>query len=181
MAESGGDRYLPCLFDRLLDDGPRNLGESRRSVVSLPRYRENVVRDIRALLNARAGFGLGTDERERLGLEDAEAERAYLRRTFPEVWRSTLNYGLRDGTGQGVAGTRVAELENSLREAITIFEPRLAPRTLHVQASASQEGVQVGELAFEIRADLRAEEILEHLFIRTKLDVETGECDLSAR
>ena len=155
------EKLQPCLLDRLRDDNPGERMESRsQRVVSLQRFREAVLRDVRWLLNANPVL---TPE------EAAE---------FPEVAKSTLNYGVRDLTGQTTHDFNPTELERQLREAIILFEPRIDPRTVEVGAVADGVTVRVGRLGFEIRGELWAKPMPEQLFLRTQLDLETGDCTL---
>jgi type VI secretion system protein ImpF len=79
MAEIVTEKIQPCLFDRLTDEEPDTKQDSRASrVISLQRYREGVLRDIRWLLNASA----------HVDPDDA--------RQFGEVRRSVLNFGVID-------------------------------------------------------------------------------------
>lgn len=162
MAEAlANERLQPCLLDRLCDDSPGEKREGRsQRIVSIPRFREGVLRDLRALLNANPA----------LGREEAEA--------FPEVRRSTLNYGVRDLGGRTSRDVDVADLERHLREAIAVFEPRIDPATIEVRSVADDKKVRLGQLVFEIRGELWAQPFPEQLFLRTQLDLETGDCTL---
>ena len=49
------EKLQPCLLDRLTDDEPQNQQESRtQRVISLQRYRQDVLRDLLWLFNASA-------------------------------------------------------------------------------------------------------------------------------
>jgi type VI secretion system protein ImpF len=163
MAEAPSmERLQPCLLDRLRDDNPGERMESRtQRVVSIQRYREAVLRDLGSLLNANPV------------LTPEEAKE------FPEGAKSTLNYGVRDLAGQTSHDCSPAELERHLRDVIKTFEPRIDPRTLEVTAVRDESKVRVGRLAFEIRGELWAKPMPEQLFLRTQLDLETGDCTLS--
>jgi len=157
MAEQNRDqRFLPCLLDRLRDDEPANKEESRtHRVISHQRYKEGVVRDLRWLLNASAHIPIeGTREH---GLGD-----------YPEVARSVLNYGTRQLSGQ--VALDIEELERQLGEAIQLFEPRFLRHSLKIKAAVDRHVI-----SFELRAELWAEPVSEQLFLRTTLDLETGQ------
>lgn len=152
------ERLQPCLLDRLRDDDPGARVESRAErVVSLPRFREGVLRDLRWLLNANPA------------LTPEEA------RDFPEVANSTLNYGVRDLSGLTAGDLDPAELERHLREVVARFEPRIDPRTLEINAVMDDPEMRVGQLAFEVRGELWARPMPEQLFLRTQVDLETGD------
>ncbi len=157
MAEQNRDqRFLPCLLDRLKDDEPGNKQESRtHRVISLQRYKEGVVRDLRWLLNASAHVPVeGTSER---GLAD-----------YPYANRSVLNYGTRQFSG--LVAPDLEELESELSEALQLFEPRFLRHSLKIKASIERHVI-----SFELRAELWAEPVSEQLFLKTTLDLETGQ------
>lgn len=151
------DRLQPCLLDRLTDDDPTNPEESRNQrVVSLQRYRRGVLRDLEWLLNSSAH--LPEEGGQRWHLSD-----------FPEASRSVLNYGTRQLCG--LISPNMPELERELAEAIQFFEPRIMRQSLQVKAL-----LQRHMIAFEIRGDLWANPMPEHLLIKTRIDLETGQC-----
>jgi type VI secretion system protein ImpF len=157
MAELNRDqRFLPCLLDRLRDDDPGNREESRtHRVISLQRYKEGVVRDLRWLLNASARIPVqGTNE---LGLGD-----------YPEAHRSVLNFGTRQLSG--LVAPDLEEFERQLGDAIQLFEPRFLRHSLKIKAKAERHII-----SFELHAELWAEPVSEQLFLRTTLDIETGQ------
>ena len=155
------ERIQPCLLDRLTDDQPENRHESRTArVVSPSRYREAVLRDIRWLFNTSA----------RLDSEDITE--------FPEVQSSVLSYGIRDLCGRITTTIEIGELERELAVALKHFEPRVIPGSLHIQAVESATASSPSVLSFEIHADLWANPVPEHLFIKTKIDLETGHCQV---
>jgi type VI secretion system protein ImpF len=153
------ERLQPCLLDRLTDEDPKSSQESRNSrVISLQRYREAVLRDLRWLFNANCHLPAeGLDE-------------------FGEVVRSVLNYGTRDLTGLLSSSLNIGELEQHLAEAIRLFEPRIIPHSLVVKAIMDPERINSNILAFEIRGDLWARPLPDQLFIKTEIDLETGQC-----
>ncbi len=155
------ERLQPCLLDRLRDDAPGDLEESRNQrVISLPVFREGVLRDLRWLLNTTPA------------LSPEEAEQ------FPEARRSTLNYGVRDLGGMTSHDLDAGQLERQLHEAILLFEPRIDPRTVEVSAVVDEAKVRVGQLSFEIRGELWAKPLPDPLFVRTQMDLDTGDCSL---
>jgi type VI secretion system protein ImpF len=155
------ERIQPCLLDRLTDDQPENRHESRTArVVSPSRYRDAVLRDIRWLFNTSS----------RLNSEDISE--------FPEVQSSVVCYGVRDLCGRITTTIEIGELERELAAALKHFEPRVIPGSLHIQATEDASGSSPSQLSFEIHADLWANPVPEQLFIKTKIDLETGHCHL---
>ena len=109
MAELNRDqRFLPCLLDRLRDDDPKSKEESRNQrVVSLQRYKEGVIRDLRWLFNSSAH--LPVEGKEEFRLSD-----------FPEAERSVINFGTRQLCG--LIAPDMDSLEREVSQAIEVFE-----------------------------------------------------------
>lgn len=155
------DRLQPCLLDRLTDDEPDKTQESRsRKVFSMRQIREAVLRDLSWLLNTPA----------RSATEDFSM--------FPEVERSVLNYGVNDLTGVTSTGLNLTQLELMIARAIERFEPRVLASTVKVRAVVHEGQMNRHTLAFEITGDLWAEPVPDHLYLKTELDLETGQCTL---
>jgi len=153
------EKLQPCLLDRLTDDDPQNTQESRtQRVISISRYKRGVLRDLQWLLNASAhlpGEGSG-----RWTLEN-----------FPEAGRSVINFGTRQLSG--MFAPNMHELERHLVEALELYEPRIIPRTVSVQASIERNVIDI-----EIRGELWANPVPEQLYVKTNIDLETGICTL---
>jgi type VI secretion system protein ImpF len=158
------DRLQPCLLDRLTDDQSNVQVEGRaQRVVSLARFKEGVLRDIRWLFNCQR-------HREEEGLSD-----------FPEVDKSVFNYGLRDFTGLLSEGGDVREIEKEVTATLLFFEPRIIRRTLQVKVFREDKtDVQRNphQIFLQISADLWAQPIPEKFFAKTVIDLETGNCAL---
>ena len=156
MADLFGERIQPCLLDRLTDENPEAVKESRNErVISVKRYREGVLRDLIWLLNAKA-------HTERDGLDE-----------FPEVARSVLNFGTRDLCGLISSSLDLGTLEQEIAEAMRRLEPRINPGSLAVTAVSGSQKFANG-IAVEIRGDLWAYPVPEQLYIRTEIDLDTG-------
>lgn len=153
-------RHQPCLLDRLTDDHPAKSEESSQErVVSPLKYREGLLRDIHWLFNSSAHV----PEIEQKPLELFE---------FPNALASGINYGVRQLMGQTSIGSK--EIEHRLYNAIRIFEPRINPNTLFIRARRDNNTI-----ICDIEADYWAEPVsLRHL-IKTKVDLDTGQVDLS--
>jgi type VI secretion system protein ImpF len=150
------EKLQPCLLDRLTDDEPKTQQESRNQrIISLSRYRRGVLRDMEWLLNASAH--IPEEGGEGLRLAD-----------FPEARRSVLNFGARQLCG--LIAPDMARLEVELSEAIQLFEPRILKNTLTIKATMERNVI-----ALDIRGELWATPIPEQLFIRTRIDTETGQ------
>ena len=156
MADLFGERIQPCLLDRLTDENPEAVKESRNERrISIKRYREGVLRDLIWLLNAKA-------HTERDGLDE-----------FPEAARSVLNFGTRDLCGLISSSLDLGTLEQEIAEAMRRLEPRINPGSLAVTAVSGSQKFANG-IAIEIRGDLWAYPVPEQLYIRTEIDLDTG-------
>ncbi|HUS92310.1 MAG TPA: type VI secretion system baseplate subunit TssE [Phycisphaerae bacterium] len=165
MAElTPAERLQPCLLDRLTDDHPEETKESRdQRIVSLRRYRDAVLRDLDWLLNTGAHSSS----------EDLTE--------FTEVARSVLNYGIPDMCGMTASGLKPEDFERRMLEAIRNFEPRILPHTLSLDVRASYGQMDHNAVTFEIRGELWAQPTPDPLYVRTEVDLETGQCELKDR
>jgi type VI secretion system protein ImpF len=154
------ERLQPSLLDRLIDDEPDHKQESReRRVLSLPRLREAVLRDLAWLFNTK-----------QLGISEDLSD-------FPFVARSVLNFGMPDLTGSTVAALDPVALERQVRECICHFEPRLRRQTLEVRVTHAPHDYN-RSLEFEITGELLAQPISLQLFLKTEIDLENGTAEI---
>ena len=150
------ERLQPCLLDRLTDDEPEKSDESRNQrVISSQRYKRGVLRDLEWLLNTSAHL-------------PEEGKNKFELSEYPHAYRSVLNFGSRQLCG--MLAPNVSELERQLLEVIQLFEPRILRNSLTVTAAMDHQSI-----AFEIQGEIWANPLPEHLFIKTKLDLETGQ------
>ena len=150
-------RLLPCLLDRLTDDEPDVRDEPAEArVFSVERLRESVRRDLSWLFNA-------------VSLETVEDLSRY-----PEVERSTLNFGIPDLTGKPVSTIDRVALAGRLRRAIWDFEPRPVRQTVSVRPAPAPRTHGPSTLAFTIEAELWAQPHPVRFLLRTELNLESG-------
>jgi len=159
MAElTSKDRLQPSLLDRLRDDEPLNPEESAdRRVLSHGQLRDSVKRDLACLLNA-------THLAAVQDLHD-----------FPDVERSTINYGIPDLAGRPASTIETGALARLIKRAITLFEPRLLGPSLKVQVTVNPDGHDPNALRFDIESELWAQPLAVRLRLRAELDLEDGE------
>lgn len=151
------ERLQPSLLDRLTDDSPQENLESREQrVLGLNKLRECVVRDLEWLLN--------TENSE--NLFDVEQ--------YPEVQRSTINFGIPTTAGLSVTGIESRRLEDRVRAAVEVFEPRLIASTLNVRGVYTSDLMSRKTIVFEISGEMWAQPVPLKLYLRTELDLETG-------
>lgn len=162
MAElTQNERLQPSLLDRLTDNEPYQQQESRdKRILSMTRLRQSVVRDVSWLLNARS---LDTV----MDLSD-----------YPEVANSVLNFGIKDLSGTTVTSANLATIERDIKQAIKTFEPRILPKSLNIQVVTSSEKMNHLAMQFDIEADLWAQPLPLHLYLRSEMDTLTGDFEL---
>lgn len=164
MAEPGArERLQPALLDRLRDDDPLSDSESPNArVIDITRLKAAVLRDLTWLFNSvraePSPGGLAADE-------------AALWAECPEARRSVLNYGLPALSGRSFGRGDLREIEQAVREAIAVFEPRIDPAALSVAASGGRSG---STLRFRIRGEMWSQPVAQEIVLRSELDVETG-------
>ncbi len=156
------ERLQPSLLDRLTDDRPQDMQESRdHRVLSVRQLRDSVLRDLAWLLNC-----------ERLaGCQDLSE--------FREVQSSVLNYGIPSLSGAILSRVELPDLERQIMKAVKIFEPRILPQTLKIRVQAAQSATG-GEnaLAIQIEGQLWAQPLPQRLFLRTEVDLDTGHVEV---
>ncbi|HEV2331440.1 MAG TPA: GPW/gp25 family protein [Verrucomicrobiae bacterium] len=153
------EKLQPCLLDRLTDDEPDKTEESRNQrVISQTRYKRGVLRDLEWLFNASAH--LPEEGRRQFRLSD-----------YPEAYRSVINFGTRQLCG--MLAPHLDQLERELAEAVRLFEPRIINHSLTVKATVERHLVTI-----EMFGELWANPVPEKLFIKTSIDLETGQCSL---
>ncbi|MEM8579029.1 MAG: type VI secretion system baseplate subunit TssE [Pseudomonadota bacterium] len=154
------ERLQPSLLDRLTDDAPSDLKETRDArVIDLRQLREILQRDLAWLLNT------------------ANAQALIDPDTYPQAANSVLNYGISDVSGTYSTEQRAELIRKSIRNAVETFEPRIHAGSLDV-------GLRVGGnlnasvIDFDIRADMWAQPLPIELYLRSQVDVTTGEVEL---
>ncbi len=151
------ERLQPSLLDRLTDNNPSDTKESLRDrIIDIRQLRDIVLRDLGWLLNTVNQEGnIDPDE-------------------FPQSFDSTLNYGITDISGKRAAEARPYELERLIHKAIDAFEPRIVKGSLEVKLSTTMEGTQ-SRILFNIHAELWAQPVPVEVFMRTALDLASGD------
>jgi type VI secretion system protein ImpF len=158
MARPERDRLQPALLDRLLDDAPEEQTEAPSArVLTKIQLRQAVLRDLAWLLNS-------------VRPSDIDAERV------PYAAASVLNYGLPPLAGAQASTLDIATLEQNVRHAILLFEPRILPDSLRVRALEDISVLNThNQIALEITGLLWSQPVPLEVMIRTELDLETGQ------
>ncbi|HND97244.1 MAG TPA: type VI secretion system baseplate subunit TssE [Plasticicumulans sp.] len=158
------ERLQPALLDRLIDDAPERHKETREQrVLSLNQLRESVLRDLAWLFNA------GNHE----SVQSLDA--------WPQVARSVLNYGLPALSGRTASSVDIPALERVLADTIRTFEPRILPHTPQVRAVVAREQMNHNAIGFEIQGELWAQPVPLHLWLKTEIDLESGNVRIEPR
>lgn len=154
------ERLQPSLLDRLTDDAPTEKQETRaHRAIDLGRLREIIQRDLSWLLNTNSLGSLLDHER------------------YPNVARSVLNYGVREVAGEYSTSGRAEKIRKSIHNAIAIHEPRIITGSTAVELR-TEEARGETQIAFDIHADMWAQPVPLELYLRSKVDVTTGEITL---
>ena len=165
MAElSQKERLQPSLLDRLVDDAPDSKQESREQrVLSLNKLRQCVLRDLAWLLNSSKLDSIQN-------LDD-----------FPLAKQSVINFGIIDLVGTTLSSAELKDIQRQIRQSILNFEPRILPNSLQVKIAASDNQMNNNAMTFDIEGDLWAQPLPLRLYLRTELDLETGDMQIVER
>lgn len=152
------ERLQPSLLDRLTDDEPEQTSESREQrVLSLRQLRQSVLRDLSWLLNTSAMESM-------VDLSEV-----------PLAARSVINYGTPALSGTHLTSVDLPKIEQKIKQAIIDFEPRILPNSLRLELITTDQQMNHKAMCFKIEGDLWAQPLPIHLYIRSDLDLETGE------
>ena len=151
------ERLQPSLLDRLTDDAPSQKQETRaHRAIDIGRLREIIKRDLSWLLNTNNIEGMIDTER------------------YPNVIRSVLNYGVREVAGEYSTAQRAELIRKSIQRAISRNEPRIIRGSTLVELRTEDSKGET-QIAFDIHADMWAQPVPLELYLRSKVDVTTGE------
>jgi type VI secretion system protein ImpF len=155
-------RYLPTLFDRLLDDAPSEKSESPDAYTpGRAQMRSILQRDLAHLLNS-------TNQSD---LIDSNL--------YPAAAASTINFGVPPLAGGYLSEKRWIDIEIMIREAIRRFEPRLIPHTLVVKPmDKNQNAGRYNVLSFEISGLVQMQPYPMEFTVQSTVDLETNRIDL---
>lgn len=154
------ERLQPSLLDRLTDTEPGELKERREDrVIDVRQLREIIQRDLSWLLNT-ANSGKMID-----------AER------YPNVAKSVLNFGISEVAGDYSTAERAEKIRKSITNSIQLYEPRIHPGSIDVRLRLGQE-TKTTVVTFDIHADMWAQPMPMELYLRSEVDVTTGQLAL---
>ncbi len=157
------ERLQPSLLDRLTDEDPTSQVESRdERVIDIRRLRDIIQRDLSALLNTTSND------------DWMDADR------YPSAVRSVLNFGVQSVSGDFSTEDRAERIRKSIARAIDFFEPRIRKGSTKVEIRTEETSRQT-VIFFDIRADMWAQPIPMELYLRSAVDVTTGEVSLERK
>ncbi|MGR8928996.1 MAG: type VI secretion system baseplate subunit TssE [Gammaproteobacteria bacterium] len=162
MAElSLKERLQPSLLDRLTDSDPDRKEESREHrVLSVKQLKQSVLRDLSWLFNTTA-------------LAEVEDLKGY-----PHAVDSVINYGIPALSGVNLSNINIQKLQRQIKQAIMDFEPRIMAKTLKIEVIADEHEMSNTAICFKIEGDLWAQPLPVRLYIRSDIDLETGEVNI---
>ncbi len=155
------ERLQPSLLDRLTDANPQAKTEGREArVIDLRELRLIIERDLSWLLNTSNNATLIDPDR------------------FPNVHDSVLNFGVREVAGDYSTLDRAELIRKSIHRAIDRFEPRIRKGSIDVELRAGTDNNRETIITFDIRADMWAQPLPLELYLRSEVDITTGELKL---
>jgi type VI secretion system protein ImpF len=158
------EKLQPSLLDRLTDNNPESQVESRaQRVLSLPQLRKSVIRDLGWLMNT----------------GNLEARQNLDR--YPYATHSVVNYGLPDLAGINTGDVDIDAVEQAVKQAIIDFEPRILRNSLMIKLVVDHESMNSNSVVFEIEGELWAQPVPLRVFLKTELDLETGDVQIADR
>ena len=131
-----------------------------------------------------------TDEHPESRQESRDQRIISMRRYRRAVLRDLewlLNTGAKSTTedlkefGMTASGLRPEELEKQLLEAVRTFESRILPASLSIRVVAGFGRMDRNAISFEITGDLWALPTPDPLYVRTEVDLETGQFEVKDR
>ena len=154
-----GDRLQPTLLDRLTDLRPERSNDTPAElVISRRQLRQIIMRDLTWLLNA-----VNTE---------SDVDFAF----YAQARKSTINYGMPAFSGRLASNVKMESLQNELRNAILLFEPRIVPSTLQVVGVVMDDPDSAAHnlIMFEIRGQIWATPYPIEMLLKSSIDLETG-------
>jgi type VI secretion system protein ImpF len=159
MAEpKATDRLQPSLLDRLIDDNPQSrVEEDDARFLTKRTLRAAVLRDLSWLFNT-------TNLSDEMSID-----------RYPAAYASVLNFGLPSLSGGFASTLDAVALEQAIREAIVLFEPRIAPESIEIEPVLDRPVLDMhNQIALVIRGLLWAQPAPLEFALRTQIDLEEG-------
>lgn len=178
MATPSPSRLNPTLFDKLVADSNisglrgediEKIEASREAMryYSVPRLERFNEASLRATVRRELAWLLNTTHLASvIDLVD-----------FPEVQTSVLNYGVPDMAGKSLSRRMVMQRAREIRAAIRAFEPRIAEKSLVVDATEQRE--KPNAITFLIQGDINS--ALKAMPVKFRTDIEADTAAATVR
>ena len=88
-----------------------------------------------------------------------------------------VNYGIAPVAGGATTVRRIEAIREAIKEAVTLFEPRLRPESLRVRLREDEKGGPM-TIFFDIEGDMWAQPLPLELYLRSEIDLMTGHLSL---
>ncbi|MDX7990435.1 type VI secretion system baseplate subunit TssE [Xenorhabdus littoralis] len=152
------DRMQPSLLDKLTDNFPNKKKEAINDyLLSHSTLRKNLLRDLQWLLNS-----INKESQQNISL-------------FPEIIRSTYNFGLTSLAGKNISDVEWNDIKNKIISAIHVFEPRIIPDELQVNCISDINSLSLYNiLSIEIKGFLWCIPWPLEFIFRSDIDLENG-------
>jgi len=89
-----------------------------------------------------------------------------------------INFGLPPLAGSTARSVNIDALERDLRQTVADFEPRIFRQSLHVRTELSEDRMSHNALTFEIEGELWAQPLPLQLYLKTEIDLESGQVQI---
>jgi type VI secretion system protein ImpF len=162
------ERLQPSLLDRLTDHQPQSSQEALADrVLNKKQLREAVLRDLSWLFNT-------TMQEPPHHPPDVERFRMWIE--APAARDSVLNFGIPSLSGLTISYLEFPRLEQTIRQAIIRYEPRIDPKTLQVKISNDMStGIKPTSLRLVIKGQMWNQPVPLELLLSADVDVDTGQ------
>ena len=162
------ERLQPSLLDRLTDQQPQSNQEALSDrVLNKRQLRDAVLRDLSWLFNT-------TMQEPPQHTQDVERLRMWIE--APQARDSVLNFGIPSLSGLTISYLEFPRLEQTIRQAIVRFEPRIDPKTLEVKISNDlSTGLKPTSLRLVIKGQMWNQPVPLELLLSADVDVDTGQ------
>ena len=158
---------LPTLFDRLRDDAPNRRTElPNEFTLTREQLRDIIQRDLAFLFNS-------ISKEDILNVEK-----------YPEIARSTLNYGMPALAGKFHTEYSWDSIQARLTKAIHTFEPRILPDTLQIIPQKRQEKdyteKSYNTLSFKVYGRIYCNPYPLEFVVQSAVDLETNRINIKS-
>ncbi len=152
-----GDRFMPCILERLTDRKPQFAAEHFSRGISIKQLKRDILWNIEMILNSKSH-----PDRTELGNDET-------------ICNSVLGMGLPDFCGMSHRQEQLENLRVEILRQLRCFEPRINADSLKVTL-LHEKRVMSGNsvLEMEIQGQIDVAPLREELVFQSRLDLELG-------